>query len=199
MDVFQFRERLIGDYAAFTRSFTMPRAEDTQAYLEERYAAGEFWPAPLVQLNPSFVSSGTVEDLVAAGRLHPECARLFRIGKTATDWGFSLRLHQHQDDAIRIDPKLDQHAAHEFNRLGKPICPRLGAAVDFLVQDENMLEVAQWVAANTSFDRLYFYGNDRPIHVSYGPEHKRQVVAMVSGKDGRLIPRVLRLNSFKNK
>jgi hypothetical protein len=45
----------------------------------------------------------------------------------------------------RIDPKLDQHAAHEHNRLGKPICERLGAAADFIVEDEDMLEVAQWI------------------------------------------------------
>ena len=131
MDVFQFRERLIGDYAAFTRSFTKPRAEDIQAYLEERYAAGEFWPAPLVQLNPSFVSSGTVEDLVAAGRLHPECARLFRIGKTATDWGFSLRLHKHQDDAIRIAQRGESYASTTGTGSGKsvtfsiPICDQV--------------------------------------------------------------------------
>ena len=69
MDVFQFRERLVGDYASFSRCFTKLLAEDIQAYLEERYAAGDFWPAPLIQLNPSFVSSGTVEDLVVVGPL----------------------------------------------------------------------------------------------------------------------------------
>jgi hypothetical protein len=67
MDVFQFRERLIKDYASFTRSFTKLQAADIQAYLRDCYDAETFWPAPLVQLNPSFVSSGTVEDLVAAG------------------------------------------------------------------------------------------------------------------------------------
>ncbi|HYN78653.1 MAG TPA: DNA phosphorothioation-associated putative methyltransferase, partial [Lamprocystis sp. (in: g-proteobacteria)] len=76
----------------------------------------------------------------------------------------------------RIDPRLDQHAAYEHNRLGKPICPRLGAAVDFLVADEDMREVARWVAQHTPFDRLYFYGPDLPIHVSYGPDHSRQIV-----------------------
>ncbi|WP_295432217.1 hypothetical protein [uncultured Thiodictyon sp.] len=91
----------------------------------------------------------------------------------------------------RIDPKLDQHAAHERNRLGQPICGRLGAAVDFLVEDENMLEVAQWVAANTPFDRLYVYGEDLPIHVSYGPNHDRQIVRMTPGRSGRLVPRVV--------
>ncbi|ESQ16931.1 MAG: DNA phosphorothioation-associated putative methyltransferase [Thiohalocapsa sp. PB-PSB1] len=90
-----------------------------------------------------------------------------------------------------IDPKRDQHAAHELNRRGNPVCPRLGAAVDFIVDNEDMLEVARWVVANTPFDRLYFYGADRPIHVSHGPEHKRQVVRMLAGKDGRLLPRVV--------
>jgi hypothetical protein len=31
-----------------------------------------------------------------------------------------------------------------LNTRGKPICPRLGAAVDFLVPYESTLEVAQW-------------------------------------------------------
>ena len=92
----------------------------------------------------------------------------------------------------RIDPRLDQHAAHEHNRLGKPICSRQGAAVDFLVEDEDMAEVARWLAQNTPFDRLYFYGANQPIHVSFGPEHSRQVVRMVPTANGRLVPRVVK-------
>jgi DNA phosphorothioation-associated putative methyltransferase len=95
-----------------------------------------------------------------------------------------------------IDPKLDQHAAWERNRRGQPICPRLGAAADFLVEDEDMLEVARWVAANTPFDRLYFYGSELPIHVSFGPEHSRQVVTVLPGKSGRLIPNSVPLDRF---
>ncbi len=49
----------------------------------------------------------------------------------------------------RIDRKRDQHAACEHNRRGKPVCERLGAAVDFIVDDESMLKVAQWIVANT--------------------------------------------------
>ena len=63
----------------------------------------------------------------------------------------------------RVAPKLDQHAAHELNSKKKLICPRLGAAIDFIVDDENMREVADWVAENIPFDRLYFYGEDRPL------------------------------------
>ena len=96
----------------------------------------------------------------------------------------------------RIDPKRDQHAAHELNRLSKPVCERLGAAVDFFVEDESMLEVAQWIVANTPFDRLYFYGDELPIHVSHGPNGDRQIVWMVAGQSGRLVPRVVSVETF---
>ncbi|MBK4717535.1 DNA phosphorothioation-associated putative methyltransferase [Azospirillum sp. YIM DDC1] len=94
----------------------------------------------------------------------------------------------------RIAPELDQHAAHETKPNGCPVCPRLGAAVDFLVRDEDMLEVARWVAANIPFDRLYFYGRNRPIHISYGPEAKREAYEMVQVPVGRrMMPKKLRL------
>jgi hypothetical protein len=96
----------------------------------------------------------------------------------------------------RIDPSRDQHAAHELNTRGKPICDRFGAAVDFFVPYESMLEVAQWVVENTPFDRLYFYGDDRPIHVSVGPDNSRQIVLMRKGKSGKLIPKVVGVDSF---
>lgn len=96
-----------------------------------------------------------------------------------------------------IAPKLDQHAAHELNRLGAPVCLRLGAAVDFLVEDEDMLEVARWIAANIPFDRLYIYGTNLPIHVSFGPEACSQITVMTESRDdGHLIPRTYSLEAF---
>lgn len=96
----------------------------------------------------------------------------------------------------RIDPKRDQHASHEFNTRCNLICERKGAACDFIVPDEDMLEVAQWMVQNTPFDRLYFYGNDKPLHVSYGEEHSRAIVLMLPGKSGRLVPKVVTQEKF---
>lgn len=89
----------------------------------------------------------------------------------------------------RIAPELDQHAAYELNRRGVPICARGGAACDFLVRDEDMEEVAQWIIANLPFDRLYFYGKDRPIHVSYGDPGARSAYRLVEAPNGRRLPR----------
>ena len=96
-----------------------------------------------------------------------------------------------------IAPKIDQHSGHECNRLGNPICDRLGIASDFIVEDESMLEVAQWVATNTNFDRLYFYGDDRPIHISSGPENSKKVTLMLPSKtSNRRIPRAMTVTQF---
>jgi hypothetical protein len=53
-----------------------------------------------------------------------------------------------------------------------------------------MREVADWVAENTRFDRLYFYGEDRSIHVSYGPEQKGEYIDLVVTESGRQVPKV---------
>ena len=89
-----------------------------------------------------------------------------------------------------IAPKLDQHAACEKGLRGAAICTRKGAAVDFLVEYEDMREVAHWIIENCAFDRLYYYGSDRPIHVSYGPDEAGEAYEL-SSKQGRRIPRKL--------
>jgi hypothetical protein len=93
----------------------------------------------------------------------------------------------------RIAPKLDQHAAHELNSKKNSICERLGAAVDFIIEDENMNEVAEWIMQNTPFDRLYFYCDNRPIHVSYSSEPKGECVDMFANKTGKLVPKIRRV------
>ena len=101
MDVFSFRDRVVEDYGQFSRSFTQIKAPDLQAFVDGSYGKGEYWPSPLIQLNPSFVSGGAISELVQAGLLHPECSQIFRWGKDNGP-GQELQLHRHQRDAIEI-------------------------------------------------------------------------------------------------
>lgn len=101
MNVFEFRQRLIQDYQRFTRSFTTIKADDLRATIDAEYESQRFWPESLIQVNPTFENGGSVDELVAQGLLHPACAEVFRIGKSATSAGMPLRLHRHQVQAIQ--------------------------------------------------------------------------------------------------
>jgi hypothetical protein len=97
----------------------------------------------------------------------------------------------------RNAPQLDQHSAYELNSNGNQICKRGGAAADFIVPNSNMYDVAMWVIENCEFDRLYFYGSDRPIHVSCGPEKSRKIIELkLSSKTGKHYPKVYTPEQF---
>ncbi len=102
MDVFDFRNRLVADYARYTHSFIKIADQRIREFVDKALEDGTLWPEPLLQLNPTFLSGGTIDELVAEGTLHPECAKIFRIDKTETDHsGKQLFLHMHQTEAIR--------------------------------------------------------------------------------------------------
>jgi hypothetical protein len=79
MDVFDLHARLVEDYAWYTRSFIKIADPRIKTKVD-----GALWPEPLLQLNPTFLPGGTVDDLVAEGTLHPECKKIFRIGRLST-------------------------------------------------------------------------------------------------------------------
>src|SRR5689334_1938882 len=110
MDVFQFRDHIVGEYERFTRSFVRIRAPDIKVHVDAEYAAGRFWPAPMIGLNPAFVPGGEIGSFVAEGLLHPECERIFRYGKTPDGApGAALTLHRHQEEAIRIAKRRESY------------------------------------------------------------------------------------------
>ena len=114
------------------------------------------------------------------------------FGSVRLTYGFaSSALTRHIQRGIA--PKLDQHAACEHGARGTLICDRGGAACDFIVDDEDMKEVADWIIANLPFDRLYFYGSDRPIHVSFSSAPAGEAFSLSRAASGRLVPRTYEL------
>jgi ATP-dependent helicase YprA (DUF1998 family) len=105
MDVFSCRDRVVEDYGLFSRSFTQSKAPDLRDFVEGRYGDEEYWPSPLIQLNPNFVGGGRISQLVEQGLLDSECRQIFRWGKSAgpvEGSGQELRLHLHQLEALKI-------------------------------------------------------------------------------------------------
>src|ERR1700733_13361049 len=101
MDVFDLRARLVADYQRYTRSFIKIRDERIGAFVDNALTQEAFWPEPLLQLNPTFLPGGTIDDLVSQKVLDGECTRIFRIDKSDHDHiGKQLLLHAHQREAI---------------------------------------------------------------------------------------------------
>src|SRR6266704_368312 len=106
MHIFEFRNRLIDDYASYIKSFIQIRDPHIRSFVERQLQGGMLWPDPLIQLNPLFTPGASIDELVADGTLHRECARVFRKDKSEDDGlGRPLRLHRHQSEAIAIARK----------------------------------------------------------------------------------------------
>ncbi len=103
MNVFDLRQRLIEDYAEYTRSFLDIADPRIRGLVDQHLADGLLWPHPLIQLNPAFEPGGTIDRLVEQGALHAECRRIFRRDKREADpVGRELHLHRHQTEAIGV-------------------------------------------------------------------------------------------------
>ena len=100
MNVFDFRDRLVADYAAYVTSFISIRDPRIRERVDQDLAEGLLWPEPSIGLNPSFAKGGWIDDLVAEGVLHSECSRIFRVKRDKGDAGSRQRLHRHQLEAI---------------------------------------------------------------------------------------------------
>jgi hypothetical protein len=82
MNVFEVRNRLVADYSKYIGSFIQVRDEKIRHHVESSLASGLLWPDPLIQLNPAFEPGDSIDELVATGQLHDECANVFRKDKT---------------------------------------------------------------------------------------------------------------------
>lgn len=121
MDVFEFRDKLVGDYRDLIRSFIQPKADNINTFLDSKYGGGRYWPSPLIQINPSYVIESTVESLAAQEVLHPQTAEIFRFGKSNTSPGVPASLYKHQRQAIDCCRKLAPYVVTTGTGSGKSL------------------------------------------------------------------------------
>ncbi len=116
MDVFSLRDHVVREYEKFATSFTTIHADDIRAQVEAIYAEDRYWPEPLIQINPQYKRSTTVEAETAAGTLHPKCAEIFRAD------GETLSLYDHQKQAIALASQGESYVVTTGTGSGKSLC-----------------------------------------------------------------------------
>lgn len=121
MDVFDLRNRIVSDYAAFTRSFTRIKAPDIREQVDSIYGSDRYWPEPLLQLSPHFAIGPTMAELAARGEVHATTAAIFSLpeGDGTTE---SLRLHAHQAQALAAANHGESFVVTTGTGSGKSLC-----------------------------------------------------------------------------
>lgn len=150
----------------------------------ELIEAGETWHRLRIANLPAQAETWNALRRLATDILDPVSEQ---FGHVVISYGFASTVLTRQIRS-RIDPSRDQHAGHELRPDGTPICPRLGQAADFRIEGVSSGLIGAWIANHLPFDRLYFYGLDKPVHVSIGPQQAHTIVEMITGPTGRRVP-----------
>lgn len=124
MNIFEYRDRIVKDYEQFSRSFTTISKDspDIKSFLDAKYDAGTYWPAPLIQVNPSFIPAENVDQLCNERILHPKCRTIFRFPSEKVPEGIPLRLWKHQRDALNLAQQSENFVVTTGTGSGKSMC-----------------------------------------------------------------------------
>jgi ATP-dependent helicase YprA (DUF1998 family) len=97
MSIFDLNEAIIDKYGKYVKSFFTFSDEKIEKYVKELILKKKrLWPESLLQLNPNYEKTSTVEKMVTEGKLHSACSDIFM------DKGKSIHLFHHQEEAIDL-------------------------------------------------------------------------------------------------
>ena len=114
-----------------------------------------------------------------------------KFGALTVTYGFTsskLAAYISKHASTGTAPQLDQHATCELNSKNNEISKRTGSACDFIVANHSMAEITRFIIKNLSFDRIYYFGDIRPIHVSISDEPVKHLQIMCESSAGRRYP-----------
>ncbi len=141
MSIFDLHETLIRTYRDFVRSYLTIADPRIREFVDQQvmHDKGELWPEPLLQLSPSYQPAQTLDALAQQGAIHPTTAAIFR-----TPDGATLRLHQHQADALDLAAQGRSFVVTSGTGSGKSLCYFIPIA-DFVLR-QNLLRPQHVVA-----------------------------------------------------
>jgi hypothetical protein len=113
------------------------------------------------------------------------------FGDLKVTYGFTsseLAAYIRKNASAGTAPSLDQHSSCEHNQRSNKVCERGGSACDFIIENESMADVTRFITKYLNFDRIYYYGANRPIHVSVNNVPSRHLQLMSKNAEGRRFP-----------
>jgi hypothetical protein len=116
LNIFAQRDRIISEYRSYIESFLKIADPRLNEFVQQQLNDGHLWTPPLLQLTPAYKKGRTTNELIAAGILHPDCAKYFR---TETQQPFHFRYHQEQ--AFEIAHRQENYVVTTGTGSGKSL------------------------------------------------------------------------------
>ena len=95
-NIFDLHKDILDEYKLYIDSFINIEDKKILDKVKEEFDAGNLYPEPLIQFNPSFESGGKVEDFVREGILVKDFNNIF-YDEQENSWS----IYKHQSEAIR--------------------------------------------------------------------------------------------------
>lgn len=116
-----------------------------------------------------------------------------QFGSVKVTYGFvsaDLNRYIQKSSSAGTCPSIDQHSASELNLSNNKICKRHGLACDFIVSgyEIKMDQIMNFIVNNLDFDKIYYYGKDKTLHVSISNVSEKHLQIMNVSEKGRRIP-----------
>ncbi|MEH2273929.1 MAG: DEAD/DEAH box helicase [Nostoc sp.] len=115
LDIFNFRNEVIGDYRRYIESFLKIRYQKVKTFVDNELEKGQLWTDPLVQLNPKYRPGVSVTTLVQQGVLHPDSIRYF------SQYGEAYSFHSHQKQAFETAQRQEPYVVTTGTASGKSL------------------------------------------------------------------------------
>ena len=122
------REQLVSEYRSYLESSIRVSDPQIDDFIKQQLSDGAAWPDPVLQLNPAFKSDkrGDLGALAEQGVILPGTAKFF---------GESIRLHQHQADALALASEGGPYVVSTGTGSGKSLTYLLPIVDQILRED----------------------------------------------------------------
>jgi hypothetical protein len=182
MNVFELDQALVERYSSFARSFSTIRAQEIASQITARYDGGEFWPDPLITINPRFERGRSIDQLANEGVVDHALAKVFAFGPDRKP----ITLHRHQERSVVKARNGESFIVTTGTGSGKSLCFFV-PIVDAIVRAKKAGEAPRTRAiiiypmnalANSQLGEIGKFVNDSGL-----PEDIRPSIARYTGQE----------------
>lgn len=127
MNTLKLHNEILEQYQNYIESFINIKDEAIKDAVSDAIAKGKLWKEPLIQFNPAFDISESINDLIKEGVIHPELQHVFK----------DYKLYAHQVQALRLGATGKDFIVTSGTGSGKSLT-FIGTIFNFLAKNRSL-------------------------------------------------------------